>query len=59
MSIAGISSMFTQKAQDNIINSQREFAKRQRDHSVWWKPNMQLERNLLDAAIDEFNCKRL
>jgi hypothetical protein len=24
-----------------------------------WKPNMQLERNILDASIDEFKCKRL
>jgi hypothetical protein len=59
VSIAGISPMFTQKPQDNIINAQQEFAKRQRDHSVWWKPDMQLERNILDAAIGEFKCKRL
>ena len=59
VSIAGISPMFTQKAQDNIINARQKFAKRQRDHAVWWEPNMQLERNLLDAAIDEFKCKRL
>ena len=30
-----------------------------RDHAVWWKPDMQLERNILDASIDEFKCKRL
>ncbi|MCP3927650.1 MAG: hypothetical protein GY705_00945 [Bacteroidetes bacterium] len=59
VSTAGISPMFTQKAKDNIIDAQQEFAKRQRDHAVWWKPDMQLERNILDASIDEFKCKRL
>ncbi len=55
----GISSIFIEKKQGNVINAQQEFAKRQRDHAVWWKPNMQLERNILDASIDEFKCKRL
>jgi len=59
VSTAGISPMFTQKVKDNIIDAQQEFAKRQRDHAVWWKPDMQLERNILDASIDEFKCKRL
>jgi hypothetical protein len=59
VSIAGISSIFMEKVQGNIINAQQEFAKRQRDHVVWWKPNMQLERNILDASINEFKCKRL
>ena len=48
-----------EKIQDNVINAKQEFAKRQRDHSVWWKPDMQLERNILDASIDEFKCGRL
>jgi hypothetical protein len=56
---AGISPIFTQKVNDNIIDAQQEFAKRKRDHAVWWKPDMQLERNILDASIDEFKCKRL
>jgi hypothetical protein len=59
VSTAGISPMFTEKMKDNIIDAQQEFAKRQRDHSVWWKPDMQLERNILDASIDEFRCKKL
>jgi len=59
VSIAGTSTFFTQEKQDNVINAQKEFAKRKRDHAVWWKPNMQIERNILDAAIDEFKCKRL
>ncbi len=54
-----ISSIFIEEEQGNVINAQQEFAKRQRDHAVWWKPNMQLERNILDASIDEFKCKRL
>jgi hypothetical protein len=56
---AGAPSIFTAKVQANLINAQQEFAKRQRDHSIWWKPSMQLERNLLDASIDEFKYKRL
>jgi hypothetical protein len=44
--------------QDNIINAQQEFAKKQRDHAVWWKPNMQLERDILDASIGDIKCKR-
>ena len=56
---AGIPDIFAGKVQSNLINAQQEFAKRQRDHTVWWKPSMQLERNILDASIDEFKCKRL
>ena len=56
---AGIPDIFAEKVQSNLINAQQEFAKRQRDHTVWWRPNMQLERNILDASIDEFKCKRL
>ncbi len=54
-----LSSIFLEKEPGNVINAQQEFAKRQRDHAVWWKPDMQLERNILDASIDEFKCKRL
>ena len=43
----------------NIINAQKRFALRRRDHTVWWEPNMKLERDILDASIDEFKCKRL
>ena len=56
---AGIPDIFAEKVQSNLINAQQEFAKRQRDHTVWWKPSMQLERSILDASIDEFKCKRL
>ena len=56
---AGIPKISMKEKQDNIINAQQEFAKKQRDHSVWWKPNMQLERDILDASIGDFNCKRL
>ena len=56
---AGIPDIFAEKVQSNLINAQQEFAKRQRDHTVWWKPSMQLESNILDASIDEFKCKRL
>jgi hypothetical protein len=56
---AGIPGIYKAKVQGNLINAQQEFAKRQRDHSVWWKPSMQLERNILDASIDEYKCKRL
>ena len=56
---AGIPGIFLEKLEDNVINAQRKFAKRKRDHSVWWKPNMKLERDILDASIGDFQCKRL
>jgi hypothetical protein len=56
---AGIPEFFMEKTKDNVINAQQEFAKRKRDHTVWWKPNMQLERHILDASIGDFKCKRL
>jgi hypothetical protein len=56
---AGIPNIFAEKVQGNLINAQQEFAKRKRDHSVWWKPGVQLESNILDASIGEFKCKRL
>ena len=56
---AGLPLLFSEKEENNIINAEQEFYKRRRDHAVWWKPNMLLERNILDAAIDDFKCKRL
>ena len=56
---AGIPGIYAEKNQGNLINARQKFAKRQRDHTVWWKPNMQLERNILDSSINEFTCKRL
>ena len=56
---AGIPDIFAKKVQGNLINAQQEFAKRKRDHSVWWKPGVQLESNILEASIGEFKCKRL
>ena len=56
---AGIPGFLEEKSQGNLINAKKEFSKRQRDNTVWWKPDMQLERNILDASIDEFKCKRL
>ena len=56
---AGIPEIFIKEKIDNIINAQQEFAKKQRDHAVWWRPHMQLERDILDATIGDFNCKRL
>ncbi len=56
---AGISEIFAEEAQGNVINARQKFAERQRDHTVWWKPDMQLERNILDASVDEFTCKRV
>jgi hypothetical protein len=56
---AGIPEISMKEKQDNIINAQQEFAKKQRNHAVWWKPNMQLERDILDASIGDFKCKRL
>ena len=56
---AGMPGFFMEKTKDNVINAQQEFAKRKRDHTVWWRPNMKLERDILDASIGDFKCKRL
>ena len=56
---AGFPNISVEKAQGNLINAQQKFAKRERNHTVWWKPSMQVEQNILDASIDEFKCKRL
>ena len=56
---AGIPEFFEENTQDNVINAQQAFAKRKRDHAVWWKPNMQLERDILDASTGDFKCNRL
>ena len=56
---AGIPEFLMDKIRDNVINAQQGFAKRKRDHTVWWNPNMQLERDILDASIGDFKCKRL
>ncbi len=44
VSTAGMVPKLKKKVKDNIIDAQQEFAKRKRDHAVWWKPDMQLER---------------
>ena len=44
---------------DNVINAQREFLKKRRDHQVCWKPNTTLERKIMDTAIDQFKYRRL
>ena len=56
---AGMPEFPMEETRDNIINAQQEFAKRQRDHAVWWKPNVQIERDILDASIGDFKCNRL
>lgn len=56
---SGLPNIFVEEESYNVINAQQEFAKRQRDHSVWWKPTPKLERNILDAALDQFEYRRL
>jgi hypothetical protein len=56
---AGISPIFMEKPKGNIIDAKKEFAKRKRDHAVWWKPDMQLERDILDASLCDLKCKGL
>ena len=56
---AGFPNLFAEKASGNLINAQQKFAERARNYTVWWKPSMPVERNILDASIDEFKCKRL
>ena len=59
VAIAGIPDIYMEKPKDNIIDAQQEFAKRKRDHAVWWKPTMQIERDILDASIGDLKCNRL
>ena len=56
---AGFPDFFVEEEPQNVINAQQEFAKRQRDHSVWWKPNSTLERQIFDAAMDQLKYRRL
>ena len=56
---AGTPDFFENKDNGNLINAQKEFAKRRRYYTIRWEPNMELERNILDASIDEFKYKRL
>lgn len=56
---AGFPKLFVEEEPHNVINAQQEFAKRQRDHSVWWKPNATLEQQILDAAMDQCKYRRL
>lgn len=52
---AALSDFSKKKEKNNIINAQYAFTERR----LRWEPSVPLERNLLDASIDEFKCKRL
>jgi hypothetical protein len=56
---AGFPNIFFGETPPNVINARQEFAKRQRDHRVWWKPNATLERQIWDAAMDQCKYRRL
>ena len=56
---AGFPPIFAGEAPPNVIDAQQKFAKRQRDHRVWWKPNATLERQIWDAAMDQCKYRRL
>ena len=56
---AGFPNIFAGEAPPNVIDAQQKFAKRQRDHSVWWKPSATLEQQIWDAAMDQCKYRRL
>lgn len=56
---AGAPNFIIEEGPHNVINAQREFAKKQRDHSVWWEPNTTLERQIMNAAMDQHKYHRL
>ena len=56
---AGFPKFFFGEAPPNVIDARQAFAKRQRDHSVWWKPGARLEQQIWDAAMDKFKYRRL
>ena len=56
---ASFPSFFVEDEPCNVINAQQKFAKRKRDHSVWWKPQAPLERKIIDAAMDRLKYRRL
>lgn len=56
---AGFPNIFAGETPPNVIDARQEFAKRQRDHHVWWKPNARLEQRILDAAMNRCKYRRL
>ncbi|MCP3682654.1 MAG: hypothetical protein GY861_08200 [bacterium] len=52
---AKFSDLSAKNSQSNVINARYPFTKKQ----LRWEPGMQLERNILDASIDEFKCERM
>lgn len=56
---ASFPNFFVEDEPHNVINAQQKFAKRKRDHSVWWKPHGPLKRKIFDAAMGRLKYRRL
>lgn len=56
---AGLPRFKLESADRSVIEAQQRFAKRRRDHSVWWKPDSRLESVIVRAALDRRNFRRL
>ena len=42
-----------------VIEAAQRFAARRRDHSVWWRPSLELEEAIIQAALGHRQCRRL
>jgi hypothetical protein len=43
----------------NVIAARQRFAARRRDHSVWWRPTSRLQRDIMQAALDDRRYRRV
>jgi hypothetical protein len=52
--------IFSSRIRDpKIINAERQFAIRRRDHSVWWKPSPQLEEEISKIGLGKRKCRSI
>ena len=42
-----------------VIEAAQRFAARRRDHGVWWRPSLELEEAIIQAALGQRRCRRL
>ncbi len=43
----------------NVIAARQRFAACRRDHSVWWRPTARLQRDIMQAALDNRRYRRV
>jgi hypothetical protein len=56
---AGAPDFYVRFRNPKIINAEKRFAIRRRDHSAWWKPAPQLEEAIMDVALGLKKCHRI